>query len=63
VEGEIVLRGSVPDRRTKRLAEDAIENLPGVKDVRNELRASSGKEGTDSSQLESGPRQSGKGGA
>jgi hypothetical protein len=36
--GEIVLKGSVPDRRMKRLAEDCAENLPGVKDVRNELR-------------------------
>jgi hypothetical protein len=36
--GEIVLRGTVDDRRMKRLAEDAIENLPGVKDVRNEIR-------------------------
>jgi hypothetical protein len=36
--GEIVLRGTVDDRRAKRLAEDAIENLPGVKDVRNEIR-------------------------
>ena len=36
--GEIVLRGTVDDRRAKRLAEDALENLPGVKDVRNEIR-------------------------
>jgi osmotically-inducible protein OsmY len=36
--GEIVLRGTVDERRAKRLAEDAIENLPGVKDVRNEIR-------------------------
>jgi hypothetical protein len=35
---EIVLRGSVPERRMKRLAEDVAESLPGVKDVRNELR-------------------------
>jgi hypothetical protein len=38
VRGEIVLRGTVDDRRAKRLAEDAIESLPGVKDVRNEIR-------------------------
>jgi hypothetical protein len=36
--GEVVLRGTVDDRRAKRLAEDVIENLPGVKDVRNEIR-------------------------
>lgn len=38
VEGGIVtLSGSVEDRRSKRHAEDIIENLMGVKDVRNEL--------------------------
>jgi hypothetical protein len=37
--GEITLRGTVDSRHTKRLAEQAIEELPGVRDVRNELRA------------------------
>jgi osmotically-inducible protein OsmY len=32
--GEVVLRGSVCDRRAKRMAEDVIEGMPGVKDVR-----------------------------
>lgn len=36
-EGMVVLRGHVEDRRQKRLAEDVIENLPGVRDVRNEI--------------------------
>jgi hypothetical protein len=36
--GEITLRGSVDSREAKRLAEQCIEDLPGVKDVRNELR-------------------------
>lgn len=36
-DGIVVLSGSVEDRRTKRMAEDSIEDLPGVKDVRNEL--------------------------
>jgi osmotically-inducible protein OsmY len=36
-EGVVTLTGSVEDRRTKRLAEDAVEYLSGVKDVRNEL--------------------------
>lgn len=36
--GEIVLRGSVDSRDAKRRAERCIEDLPGVKDVRNELR-------------------------
>lgn len=36
--GEIVLRGTVDDRHARRMAEQCIEDLPGVKDVRNELR-------------------------
>ncbi len=36
-DGIITLRGHVEDRRQKRLAEDTIEHLQGVKDVRNEL--------------------------
>ena len=33
----VTLSGKVDDRRSKRRAENMIENLPGVKDVRNEL--------------------------
>ena len=36
--GEIVLKGSVADRRAKRIAEEIAEEQPGVLDVRNELR-------------------------
>jgi len=36
--GEVILRGRVDERRDKRTAEEVVENLPGVKDVRNELR-------------------------
>lgn len=36
--GEIVLKGSVESREAKRCAEECVEDLPGVKDVRNELR-------------------------
>jgi hypothetical protein len=36
--GEVTLRGSVDDRRQKRLAEDLVESITGVKDVHNELR-------------------------
>ncbi len=36
-QGIVILRGNVEDRRTKRLAEDCVEHLSGVKDVRNEL--------------------------
>jgi hypothetical protein len=37
-DGEITLRGSVNDRREKRLAEDIAETVFGVRDVQNQLR-------------------------
>jgi len=37
-EGRVYLRGLVNSRQTKRLAEIAVENLPGVKDVFNLLQ-------------------------
>ncbi|MDQ3340722.1 MAG: BON domain-containing protein [Myxococcota bacterium] len=36
--GEVMLTGTVEDRRQKRLAEDLVEHMPGVKDVQNQLR-------------------------
>jgi osmotically-inducible protein OsmY len=36
--GEITLAGTVEDRRMKRLAEECVEGLRGVRDVHNELR-------------------------
>lgn len=36
--GEVTLTGTVQNRREKRLAEDAIESIPGVVDVHNQLR-------------------------
>lgn len=41
--GEVILSGTVDDRRTRRLAEEIIEDLPGVRDVRNELRVDRGR--------------------
>ena len=38
--GEVILTGTVEDRRTKRLAEDLVERASGVKDVQNQLRVS-----------------------
>lgn len=38
--GEVTLQGSVPNRWTKRMAEDAVENVSGVKEVHNQLRIS-----------------------
>jgi len=37
-DGEVTLEGTVESRRDKRLAEDAVEGLSGVKDVHNRLR-------------------------
>jgi osmotically-inducible protein OsmY len=36
--GEVTLTGGIEDRRMKRLAEDCVEPVPGVKDVHNQLR-------------------------
>lgn len=36
--GVVRLAGSVPDRRTKRLAEDIAESVRGIQDVENHLR-------------------------
>ena len=37
----ITLRGTVPDRATKRRAEEVVESIYGVRDVMNELRVAS----------------------
>ena len=52
VAGEVTLQGEVTDRYGKRLAEDLIEDLPGVKQVHNRLRVGDG-----SNRKENGPRQ------
>jgi osmotically-inducible protein OsmY len=39
-DGEVILRGTVGDRRSKRMAEDLAESTSGVRDVHNELRLS-----------------------
>ena len=36
--GEVTLKGTVPDRQAKRRAEDIAESSPGVKQVQNQLR-------------------------
>jgi hypothetical protein len=36
--GDVVLSGTVEDRRQKRLAEDLVDQVSGVKDVQNQLR-------------------------
>src|SRR5207248_11410988 len=37
-EGEVTMTGEIPDRYMKRMAEDAVEEIPGVKNVNNQLR-------------------------
>jgi hypothetical protein len=41
-DGEVTLSGDVDDRHAKRLAEDVAEQVPGVRDVHNELKARHG---------------------
>jgi sporulation protein YlmC with PRC-barrel domain len=36
--GEVFLKGTVPDRQMKRMAEDAAEGITGVKDVHNDIK-------------------------
>jgi osmotically-inducible protein OsmY len=48
-EGVVTLTGTVPDRQMKRMCEDEIENLPGVKDVNNQLRVNRESSSSDSS--------------
>jgi hypothetical protein len=36
--GEVTLAGSVSERRLKRLAEDIVDDVPGVREVHNQLR-------------------------
>ncbi|RPJ52288.1 MAG: BON domain-containing protein [Chloroflexi bacterium] len=40
--GEVFLKGSVPDREMKRLAEDVAEDIRGVKDVHNAMKVNRG---------------------
>jgi hypothetical protein len=40
--GEITLEGTVDSRRGKRLAEDALETISGVRDIHNRLRVAKG---------------------
>ena len=47
-DGVIRLRGTVPDRATKRCAEECVESVYGARDVMNELRVSS--QGSEESQ-------------
>jgi hypothetical protein len=54
VSGEVTLEGAVPDRESKRLAEDLAEDLPGVKQVQNRLRIENGRSGGEGESSRSG---------
>jgi hypothetical protein len=41
--GEVALTGTVEDRTMKRLAEDCVERVPGVRDVHNQLHIRDGR--------------------
>jgi len=43
-EAHVVLRGSVPDRRTKHRVEDLAERVLGAMDIDNQLRVQRGDE-------------------
>lgn len=57
-EGEVSLSGTVSDRRMKRLAEELIEDISGVRDVSNQLKIKK-EAATDTGSSEEG-RESGK---
>ncbi len=38
--GEVILSGKVADRRTKRMAEDVLDGISGIKDITNQLKVS-----------------------
>jgi BON domain-containing protein len=42
-DGEVTLAGTVEDRRQKRMAEDCVEQVSGVKDVHNQIRIGAAK--------------------
>ena len=61
--GEVTLTGTVTDRRQKRLAEDCLEGLRGVKDIHNQLRVQAqGAQGTQNSRSQGSEGQGQLGG-
>jgi osmotically-inducible protein OsmY len=50
--GEVVLGGTVEDRRQKRMAEDCVEHVSGVKDVQNQIRIADKKSSGTSKETE-----------
>jgi hypothetical protein len=54
--GEVTLVGIVRERPEKRMAEDAAEQVPGVREVHNQLRVSPGGSGQEPQDRPSDPR-------
>jgi osmotically-inducible protein OsmY len=59
--GEVILAGTVEDRMQKRMAEDTVEQIAGVKDVQNQIRVASEKTRQASSNGTSGQAESSTG--
>lgn len=57
-DGTVILKGTVHNRRMKRFAEDCVERVHGVSDVRNELRVQSDSELSDGHSRSSQPQRS-----
>lgn len=56
--GEVTLTGTIDDRRMKRLAEDCVERVAGVRDVLNQLRVGSERNDRHSTRSDSGRNDS-----
>lgn len=55
-DGEVTLTGTIESRQMKRLAEQAIDTLPGVRDVHNQLRTQGSQAGDHASRAPDGNR-------
>jgi osmotically-inducible protein OsmY len=56
-QGEVTLTGTVPERRMKRLAEDCIERVAGIKDVNNHIRTRTNSGAMRSQSVSSSPEK------
>jgi osmotically-inducible protein OsmY len=59
-DGEVTLTGTVDSRQDKRMAEDAAEGCPGVRDVHNQLRVSSAGSRNAEREVTRAPAQEGR---
>jgi hypothetical protein len=61
-DGVVTLTGTVTDKHAKRMAEDIVEQLSGVKDVQNQIRVQSQSTSQGADKQQSGSSQSSSGG-